>query len=115
MDQKRAQDISASFFRQIWLLAMLKKENEWFCELRKGTSIDRLMKNTIITIDANLAQAVRLLPNCKEIIEDEITNEKLDALKQVIQHLTYCNVEQLEKIEDWLTAATVEVKDDAAL
>jgi hypothetical protein len=108
---QKQQDLSASFFRQLWLLKLLQIENEAFLTMAGKNGTHLLMKNTIITIKSNVKACKRLLPNSVAVIDAEINDEKLYAMHQIMEKLTYCTKDQLEWIEDVFTENTIEVKD----
>ncbi len=108
---KNKADVSASFFRMVWLLGLLKLENESFFKIVGSHPLHRSMKNTIITIDSNIAHAKRLMPASADTIQEEVSSEKIYSMHQIMEKLTYCSLGQLEQIEQILNDHTSEIAE----
>ena len=102
--RNKEKDISASFFRMLWMLDMIRIENEFFKSqigsAPIGKNIHRIMANTCATIESNIAAMVRQMPTSAHIVARERNNEKVAQMASILEVLMYCTPEQLDLIED---------------
>ena len=104
MDNKqRTQDLSASFYRQLFMIRLCRIELSWFeKQIRTEKlfkNISRLMRNEIASIDLFHAQIMKLMPNSKETITKAVDEDKLLILSSIMEKLSYCTIEQLEHVD----------------
>lgn len=102
MTPQEAQDLSASLFRQTFLMRMLKDENAHFLKTKAPSRLKNALYRGTHTYD-NVVKELRIcLPLSKEDMERELklSDEKIYALNAIFEMLAPLDEKDITALED---------------
>ena len=110
--EDKTKSLSASIFRQLWLLKAIEVENQFFypqfAEGSKGKVVAKHLNNNIVNIRTNLDLIRKNLPMSERVIDEQIDSEKIPYISSIVEKLSYMTIEQLEMTDNAIELKAVE-------
>lgn len=102
MNQELANRISASFYRQMFYMKMMRIEQEYFLKQAKHSGIKNVLSRIRESNEKALDQLNAYMPNSRENVKKIMneSEEKIHAMANIIEKLSVLDEEMLLALED---------------
>lgn len=101
MNQEEQNRVSASFYRQIFLIKMLSLEHEHFLKTAKHSGIKNVLFRLKNSVAGGLDQLLSYLPNSRETFKTVMqqNDEKIIAMLSIIEKISMLDEETVLQLE----------------